>query len=265
MKLGFIQVYNEANWIGYTIDHAMKLCDRVLIVEGSQFANFPDIPERSDDGTLDIIADKKRQYPKSIKDIKTIRKHGRYRINQCANFNYGLTFCEMGDYFILLDADEFYPDEWILEANEIMRECKVDLIKVLSNDFAFSFKWRIKPGKIRSERPVIVKKTKEFYFAPTHNWINPGKNIVVAPQAGRYHYGWLKPRDRMRIRMRTSNMYPNMLEWFDGNWDNFKLEDGKEYPHYAGKFTLYRYDGEHPSVLDNHPWRHVEDIRSLGI
>lgn len=60
-------------------------------------------------------------------------------------------------------------------------------------------------------------------------------------------------------------MYPGMLEWFDKYWDSFELEDGKEYPHYAGKFTLYRYDGEHPSVLDNHPWRHVEDIRSLGV
>ncbi len=160
MKLGFIQVYNEANWIGYAVDQAMKLCDKVLIVEGSQFADFSDIPERSDDGTLDIVADKKKQYPKRIEDIKTIREHSKYRFNQCANFNRGLTFCDIGDYFILLDADDFYLDEWISEVNELMKENKISLIKVLSYDFAFSFKWRIKSGEKKSERPVIAKKTK---------------------------------------------------------------------------------------------------------
>ncbi len=265
MKFGFIQVYNEANWIGYAVDQAMKLCDKVLIVEGSQFADFSDIAERSDDGTLDIIADKKKQYPKRIEDIKTIREHGKYRLNQCANFNRGLTFCAIGDYFILLDADDFYPDEWISEVDELMREGEVSLIKVLSYDFAFSFSWRIKRGEIKSERPVIVKKTREFYFAPTHNWINSGVNVIVIPHVVRYHYGWLKPRERMRTRMRTSKMYPDMVNWFDENWDNIKLENSKEQSHYAGKFTLSKYDGEHPSVLDNHPWRHVEDIRRLRV
>ncbi len=69
----------------------------------------------------------------------------------------------------------------------------------------------------------------------------------------------------MRTRMRTSKMYPDMLSWFDENWDTIKLENSKEQSHYAGKLILSKYNGKHPSVLDNHPWRYVEDIRRLGV
>ena len=78
MKLGFLQVYNEVNWVEYAIDQAMLMCDKLLITEGSQFTSFPDIPERSDDGTLDIISDKSKQYGKRITCLNTTRKHKNY-------------------------------------------------------------------------------------------------------------------------------------------------------------------------------------------
>ena len=37
MKFGIAHVYNEKDWIGYTIDQAMKICDKLLIVEGARF------------------------------------------------------------------------------------------------------------------------------------------------------------------------------------------------------------------------------------
>lgn len=262
MKIGFIQVYNEINWIGYAIDQAMNFCDELIVCEGSQFIAFPDIPKRSDDDTLDIVADKTKQYPGRIKIINTIRKHNNYRFNQCANFNLGLDYCNMGDYFIHLDADEFFTDEWIAETNEIMREGKADYIKALGYGFAFGFRWRIDFGEIQP-RAVIVKKTEGLYFKPTHHYVNPGKNMITIPRIGHYHYYWLKPRGRMRMRMRTSSMYPNMLKWFDTNWDNFKLEDSKEYPCYIGNFILHKYEDRHPSILDDHPWKDVDDIRKL--
>lgn len=262
MKFGFMQVYNEAIWIGYAIEQAMVLCDKLLVVEGSQFISFPDISERSDDGTLDIISDKAKEYGSRIIWINTIGKHANYRKNQCANFNRGLTYCKMGDYFINLDADEFYFDEFIAEANELMREEKADFIKSIGYTFAFSFKWSIDFG-CNSPNPFIVKKIEGFHFIPTHKWIGHGKNIMTIPLKGRHHYAWVKLRERILLRMRTSERYPDMEGWFNKYWDNFMLEDGREYPCYAGKFTLHRYEGKHPAILDNHPWKDVEDIRKL--
>lgn len=264
MKLGFMQVYNEVNWIGFAIDHAMMLCDKLLIVEGSQFTAFPDIPERSDDGTLDIVSDKMKEYGDHIIWINTSRKHPNYRKNQCANFNRGLTYCKIGDYFIRLDADEFYLDEWIAEANELMKEGKVDFIKALGYEFAFSFKWTVEFGSI-SLNPFIVKKIEGFHFVPTHKWINHGKNIITLSLRGRYHYMWVKLAERILTRMRTSGRYVGMAEWFESTWCKMKLGANKTYQGYNGEFTLREYEGEHPSVLANHPWRNIEDIRMMGL
>jgi len=262
MKMGFMQVYNEVNWIGYAIDQAMMLCDKLLITEGSQFVAFPDISERSTDGTLDSISDKSKQYGGRIICLNTTRKHGNYRHNQCDNFNRALTFCDIGDYFIQLDADDFYLDEWIAEANELMREKKVDLIKALTYEFAFSFKWRFEYEQHRVPL-VIIKRTEKSHFIPTHKYTNFGENVIVIPGIGCHHYVWVKSPERMLIRMRTSGMYSGMVEWFKETWLKMKIEDGKTYQSYRGNFTIHRYSGSHPSVLKHHPWRDIDDVRKI--
>ena len=263
MKLGFMQVYNEVNWVGFAIDQAMKLCDRLLVVEGSQFVAFPGIPERSDDGTLDIIADKAKECGDRFIWINTIREHLNYRKNQSANFNRGLAYCNMGDYFIQLDADEFYFDEWIVEANELMKEGKVDFIRAQGYVFAFSFGWTVELGDIPGLNPSIIKKVEGLHFVPTHKCVNHGKNITTIPLRGFYHYMWVKPTKRILMRMKTSGRYAGMVGWFETMWCKMKLEDGKTYRSFNGKFTLRRYDGEHPSILADHPWRNIEDIRRI--
>lgn len=264
MKLGFIQVYNEMNWIGFTIDQAMKLCDKLLIIEGSQFVDFPDIPERSTDGTLDIISDKIKQYGDRIIRFNTTREHKNYRHNQCDNFNQGLQFCDIDDYFLILDADDFFIDGWIKNANAIMQEGKVDLIYVNSYDFLFGFNWIMDFGK-SSLRPIIIKKTEGLKFVPTHTIKEEGNHTHISGGISRYHYKWLKPKERIRIRMKTSRRGSQAVEWFESIWCKMELEADKIYPCYNGKFTLRRYDGVHPSILKNHPWRNVGDIRELRI
>lgn len=263
MKIGFMQVYNEVNWISYAIDQAMMLCDKLLITEGSQFVAFPDIPERSNDGTLDIINDKSRQYGKQIVLLNTIRKHGNYRRNQCDNFNRGLTLCDLDDYFIILDADIFFANEWIVRANKLMMENNVDLVTVRSYFFTFGFKWRIVRNPEPDQESIIIKKTEKLHFIPTHKYSGIGNNQVLDPGVSLFHYMWVKPSKRIQMRMRTSGMYAGMLEWFKKVWLNIELEDGRIYQSYHGQFMLRRYDDSHPSILDNHPWRDIEDIRKM--
>jgi len=259
MRLGLLPLFNEFKWASFAIDQGMMLCDRLLITEGSQFVAFPDIPERSDDGTLDIINDKQKQYPNKIEIIDTIREHRNYRINQCANYNRSLNYCEIGDYVISLPADTFYSNSVIDKMNRLMGDEKIDCLSVSLLMFAFGFKWTF------GEQPfkVIFKKNSTLHFRPTCTPKGFGMAEVILDDISGHHYCWVKPRERMRVRMRTSGMYPNMLNWFDKNWDEFKLENGKDYPGYNGNFTLCRYEGNHPSILDNHPWRNVEDIRKI--
>lgn len=261
MKVGFIMAFNEIDWVGYAIDQAAKICDRVIVCEGSQFASFPHIPERSDDGTLDVIQDKKKEYSDLITVQNTARSHPNYRQNQCINFNTALNSCNKGDYFIPLDVDEYYRDSFLVEINALMSEGKVDHVHAKGYAYGFSFKWRIAG---MWSKDVLFKVVDGFKFIPTHKPSSPGTNRVINTEENIFHYTWLKPKSRMRIRMETSNFHPGMLKWFDNNWDKIELINNKSQLSYKGThFTLEQYEGDHPSVLDNHPWRHVEDIRKI--
>jgi len=265
MRVGSIQVYNEANWIAFAIDQAMKICDKVIVTEGYQHKVVPGISIYSDDGTLDILSSKAQQYAGRLELLNTIRKYGVMRKNQCANFNRVLDRCDLGDYFLILDADEFFTDEWIEMANDLMKEGKADLISTTGcRAFGISFKWRIIFG---TEKPaeIIIKKTESLKFWPSHQMSGVGRNKVNIPDGGRFHYMWVKPMRRMQLRMQKLAMYEGMFKWFREGWLILEPEDGKKYECYGGSsFVLRRYDGEHPVILDNHPWRYVKDIRRVN-
>jgi len=262
MRVGFMMAYNEVDWIDWAIEHAVSMCDKLIISEGAQFTAFPDIPERSDDGTLDIIADKSKKYPGFIVVQETERKHQNYRHNQCDNWNRAVNSCSEGDYLVPLDADIFYDDEGIDLANSMMND-GVSAGNIYGRLFAFSPNWEVRwDGKTESHWTAFFKITPGFHFEPTHRPIGAGKAERIGDMP-MFHYTWVKPGERVRTRMRTSGMFPGMVEWFDSNWSSIELKEGVEYPsHTGGVMTLHRYHDVHPSSLDGHPWfEGVEDMR----
>ena len=263
-KVGFLMVYNEFDWVGYQIDQAAKLCDKLIICEGSQFANYPHISERSTDGTLDIISDKIKEYPDFIEVFNTVRDHTNYRHNQCADWNIALSKLDIGDYFLPLDADEIYLDSFIEEINDLIDEGKIEFFTVHGQLFGFSFKWQLNFSDNVPKKDVFYKKIKGFHFVPTHQPRADWKYTFVDERVKFFHYTWVKPSDRMRVRMETSNFVPGMLSWFDNSWDKIKLVSNEsQRSHLGSTFTLQRYNGDHSSILSNHPWLNIEDIRRI--
>lgn len=265
MRLGFLQAYNEINWIKYSIQHAMKFCNKLVIIEGSQFTDFKEIPLHSTDGTLEIIEEMMEEYPKDIELTTTIRKYLNYRENQAANFNLALKRCKNGDYFLPLDADEFYFDDFIKKIIDITDDGDIDYLQGSGPNFAFSFNWRLIMSTADYYYPqVLFKKNRKLKFVKTHNPKNYGHNYVFDKSGTCLnHYKWIRPNERMLIRHKTSGFYKNMLEWFNQNWFNIELVENKKYEYYGGDFHLQKYDGPHPKILDKHPWRSLEDIRKV--
>jgi len=260
MKLCFSQIYNEKDWVGYMIDQAMRVCDKLLIVEGAKFLCFDDLPARSDDGTLDIISDKTRVYPGRIEIWPDGCDKGNFRRNGCANNQAALERCKTGDYFIVCEPDEYYTDSFIDDMNEAMREGEIDCMNWTALQFAFGFKW------VFNQHPkvALLKKIPGAYFVPMFNPRGFGPNRVTIERISCFHYSWVKTRERWLRRARVG-MYKGMPEWFASNYDSIKLAEGAKIRYVNGDIlTLRKYEGPHPSVLDNHPWRHVEDIRRLN-
>jgi len=269
-KIGYIQAYNEADFIGYQIDNALKFCDLIYICEGSQFAAYPEIPERSNDWTMDIILDKIKEHPNRIRLYHTVRKHKNYRKNQCCNWNIALEYCKdnflkqyKNVYFVGLDADEIWFDLAIKKMVDIMDNDQPDLIKFFGKEFAFSFDWQLIIHNNPKKRAFIFKVNPDMYFKPTHNAKNVGKNhIILNEDTYFHHYKWVKPVERMSIRHKTSGFVPGMMRWFKDHWENIPLEN-KTHNFYLGKFSLKKFEGKHPEVLDNHPLRNIKDIRKI--
>ena len=145
---------------------------------------------------------------------------------------------------------------------EITDEGKVDYLKASGPNFAFSFKWRLIKNQNEYYRPdVLFQKKRKLKFVRTHKPRNHGPNIVI-DESGKClnHYIWVKPTERMRIRHQTSGFYNGMLKWFNENWDKLELIENKKVNYYGGTFRLERYDGSHPKILKDHPWRNIKDI-----
>lgn len=263
MILGFLQVYNEVDWIEYSIDHAMSFCDKLIIIEGSQFSQLKKIPERSNDGTLEIINQKIEEYPNSIELEKTSRKFSNYRENQAVNFNFALSKCDIGDYFAPLDADQFYFKNYIEKIKEVSDEGKIDFSVASGIVLGFSFNWRIIINDLKFHTfNALFKKNPKLNFIPTHTPLNHGKNKVIDEEGeSLIHYMWVKPKERISLRLKTARHSKEIVRWFKKNWDKIELVDNNKVNYYKGSICIKKYNGPHPEILKNHPWRQVDDLR----
>jgi len=90
-----------------------------------------------------------------------------------------------------------------------------------------------------------------------------GPHNVIIKKVSCLHYCWVKTRNRMLRRARIG-IYQGMPEWFESNYDKIELAEGAEIQYLNKTFILNEYKGPHPSVLDNHPWRHIDDIRKIA-
>lgn len=269
-RVGFLQIFNEVEWVDHAIDQAKKLCDRLIICEGSQFTNFPNIPERSDDGTIEHIHEAINAYDGFIELVDTVRTSSNYRNNQCVNFNRALKTCKPGDLFFPLDADEFYTDQFIEDLKPIVanHHDMINRLTVNGKMFAFGFPWEIRFSKGDVRKDVFYRVEKGLHFTPTHNpkgWTSVMDRDLVFSGVYFHHYTWVKPAERMRWRFQTSGMYPNMPKWFNDNWSQLDATDGNVFNTYKPGITaeLKFYRGNHPSLLDSHVWRHVSDVRRV--
>lgn len=268
-KLGFMQIYNEEAWVSCAITQAMQTCDKLIIAEGSQFANFPNISERSNDGTLEAIATKIIEYPGRIELRKTVRKHSDYRVNQCENFNNAIESCKPGDILLPLDADEFYDDRLLIELPSFMSEegwgtsPAIDRLIVSTQLYSFGFAFKLDMGD--GKKDVFYRVTKDFHFKPTHRPINFGPiSCELSRHYLCHHYTWVKNYDRMKIRFQTSGMYPKMLKWLDNVWMKVELQKFQTFKLYKPDISaiLVAHKGtNHPTILNDHPWRYKTDVR----
>ena len=275
--LATMLTWNNIEFFKRALKQALDFCDEVIVIEGCHSRQFP---QRSTDGTVEYLDS--IEHPKlKILDID-YKKHNlegkRYDKLQCELWNIAnnsFNLWQPGNWIIRWDDDWFWLDEDLMKIRMILEISECDRVNFRERVFSYNFRFnvlrgpghpfdRITPGCYYTR---IARLRYEDGRRYVNNFPHPG---IIA-----FHYGCVKEPERMNARWiqsverGTRGSRVLFKAWMDFKCDKDEdIINNEEFMIYilggkVGKVDVNIYDGEHPEVLDDHPWRYVEDVRTI--
>jgi len=262
-----ILAYNAEPFIKYCLDSIYDFADMIIIVEGS-FDRQRIYGLRSCDRTVELI----KKYP----DPKTKIRLFHMNRQEHEHRNVALRYCNDGDWYFTVDADEIYKAKDIKRLKKLLQsDAKSDMMKMYWHNFYFNFRLYLKelsPPRIFRTRPgcrFIRRNTMITASGIPYEKLNcrilSGKTVTI------YHYGYIyNIRKKMALYGKPAN------EWYENifckfNWKNrhavYKINArrSKEAPgiHYHGGQKLKIFKGKHPQIMKGHPLAKRDLIREF--
>lgn len=263
MKIGgIIAVYNEVDYLPYALKQAQEFCDVVFVTEGCHSDNHP---TRSTDGTIEYLDSQ------GIDFYMAENGEGwQYDLYQCGIWNMTMEkIIDAGcDWFRFWDVDMFWSDDDLIEIKKKMDTTLDDCL--IFPERRFIFNWRFNTKDITGR---FYRVTDGMYLTPISNLHKKDGTPYLMDadmvNATCFHYTAAKKLDRMKFRYAISgekgtpdiprlwNAYRH-FEWSTRDDVESQIPLLEEL---SGGVDFNIYDGEHPEVLKNHPYREMEDIR----
>lgn len=245
-KVGFMTIYNDVDYIDYTLKSFLDFVDEMVVVEGAfEITMAQGKPPRSDDGTLDIL--KRYEQEKKI----TLLHANEREHKQQYDVGYQWAIEHGADWAILLDSDEIWTKPAKVFADKAMKSLvNHDAYELRVQEYCFinDFKtWY--PGSY--PRIFKCKKGSKFVFDNEVQFegYGRGQHSVGMISGGRqiYHYGYVRRKKRWRLKqdyMYEKDQNPINLQ--------YKLE-GNEYI-IPQDIPIYEFKGKHPKIMEEHPF-----------
>ena len=286
--VGIMPVYEEADWIEWAVEGIIDFVDELIIAEGYQGPAWHFGTCRSQDGTIAIIERLAEKYDKITLAQCQSRRH--VLSGKAATHNHVLRISKRikdADWYMICDADEFYSQKQKRTIRDTLATSAQDAFCVNSRYFFYNFKYfinmplgrffRVTPGMFFMpgqfpfyankqpyfpdgiELPMLLKGDPMFHYSFTKRPICEIKRRLMeycAVQRFRYVFDWI---DQVYLQW-TEESAEKIYAW---NRDHFNGKGGIFFEGCHGAQQLQIYNGEHPEVLDRHPYRHIEDIRKL--
>jgi len=263
--LGLMCTWNNLEFFKYSVHQALNFCDELILVEGCHSRQYP---KHSTDGTCEYI--------KSIKSLPKLKImdfdfEGRYdkvqkRIRQ--EFPKESALYKPGNWIFNWDDDLFFMEKELPILRTAMETTKEDALNYTFRQFIYNFRF----CSLR-QRFVINYRIVDGVHLAGISWPcyagGPRFAYQYIENVEAFHYSHVKKPERMKARFvmsvekRTKKSIGRYEKWLSVKWDkdenvfinraidkNVKPEE-----------ELKIYDGEHPEMLANHPWRHIEDVR----
>jgi len=252
-----ILAYNAEPFIKYCLDSIYDIADMIIIVEGA-FDRQRIYGSRSTDRTIEII----RKYHDPKTKIRLLFMNG----HEHEHKNVALRYCDPGDWYFMVDADEIYTSKALGNLRRILQtDRKTDLFYVRWNNFYYSFRYYLR--ELSSPRLYRVSRGCRFIWK---NMLATGSGVSyerlrtkkISPnKALIFHYGYLwNVKQKMALYGRPGRVWYETIfrtfTWKDRNRIyrlNALLSKGKPGIHYHGGQKLKIFKGKHPQIMRAHP------------
>ena len=267
--IGLMLTWNNLEFFKCALEMALYFSDEVIIVEGCH-SNF--FPRRSTDGTCEFI-----ETLNNIQKIKVVdfEYSGRYDSVQKkirTDAPRKSRFFKPGNWLFHFDDDVFYFKRDLDRLRTILDSTDCDQIGFPSRHFVFNFRFN-KPQPYMGG--ISVHRILDGYrvagiSTPKYR---SGKAFrkYVSKDIVNFHFSEVKKPERMKARWimsvekGTEASRPRFEKWMSVSWnkdeDIFKSEETLDQIKSGDGLNIY--NGPYPEWLDNHPWRHINDIRKL--
>jgi len=203
-------------------------------------------------------------------------RYNRYDVVQCNLFghiNNSFENWKSGNWIIQWDDDIFWFNEDLKTIRKTLETTNYDKIKFKQHKFTYNFRF----GSWTTGGIPFDRITDGCYYTPIANlhykdgglYSRNEKQIDIVT----YHYTLIKRPERMDARQvmsiekGTSASIGRFKKWMEIKWENDEefLKNKKDVAYTLGvnPDDVHVYYGKHPEILDDHPWRYIEDIRRI--
>jgi hypothetical protein len=267
-----IIVYNGADYLHYAVKSIYHLLSEIIIVEGC-VKGYSDKPV-SDDGTLDVIDDMMNK--DWLRKIIYVSNDGKFWSNKVQMQN-EIAKRVTGKYYLKLDADEIWKPETLMDVIDTLeKDNNLWFVRMAFYHFWLSFK-RIAVddgAKWSTYHPRIWRWDKRFRHSKSFNFficdLKNGKSVKVDDpnyaslkydEDRIYHFGYVRKLSTLqqKINYYKTRGIEKVAEDTVTNWK----EGMRTQPTQNKDSSSKLFDKELPEVLNDHPYKDVDDIRTI--
>lgn len=282
--LGLVLTWNNFEFFKCALKQALDFCDEVVLIEGCHSRNYP---RHSTDGTVEYLKSFSHSKLKILEPDweELTKKHREYWKIQCAIFNLAIksfSIWNHGAWIMGWPDDQFYFDKDLKKIRNILEKTDSDRVWFSCRKFIYNFRFNVLQYSSRQKGAMEINRlTPGCYYTPIHHLhYKNGRRYVQVNKGGRipitmFHYSSVKKIERMNARchmtLETPRRYTLSAGWFEKwmsvKWINdediFKYKDTLAFILSTDPERINIYKGRHPEVLDDHPWRNINDVRKI--